>query len=279
MKLLEEIKKADPILYNTFLVRLLIAIPIAHFIITFNEPESFFQFFQMPDYYRALLFNVLMATCIIELIHRVTRRLDIAHTWIFRPVMRGGLQILLGMVLPQGLSILLAFSYFASHGIRLDETAYFSEYFPIIFLLVALGNAYYLIHYGYWVISLMRRLKKTRIIRKPILPDDKKDNWPTRDIALICRQGSTTVVFTTKDEQFNWPETLELTINNLPYPEFFLVSRSAIVFLDNIESAEEVSSRRIKLTLNTAKVKEVHSSQRYYYKVREWLMENDIVIN
>lgn len=279
MKLLSELKKAKPIDYNPFYARLLAAVAAAQLIISFNEKESWIELLALPYYYTALVSNTVMASLIIEVINWVTRRLDRKSPWVFFPMKRTLLQVGLGIGMPILLSILLAILYFWRYDTQLNDTVFFSEYFLIIVLMVILANAYYFIHFGFWGIRLMLNLnKKAKIIRKIDLVPDIKVKWPTTDIAMIQIENDGYIVTTSKGERLNWPDTLETTIDNLPYEDYFLVNRSTIVNIKNIISASVSSSRRFALILKVPAGMEVDVSQRYAKGSKDWLELNSVEI-
>lgn len=279
MKVLSALKKGEPINYCPLVVRLFAAVLAAHIIITFDEPESLFELMQMPAYYMALVTNSVMASAIIELINAVTRRLDHTKPWVFAPLTRILRQVLEGIVLPLALSILLAIIYFALYGIHIMDTVYFDQYFLIIVLLVILANAYYFIHFGVWIIATILKFnKQARIVRKMDMPASLKDRWPTTDIALIQTENEEYFVTTSEGERLAWPDTLETTITNLPYEDYFLINRSTIVKIDNIANASLESSRRILLTLHAPAKMEVYVSQRQYAGCKDWLELNKVTI-
>ncbi|RYG54091.1 MAG: hypothetical protein EOO01_02525 [Chitinophagaceae bacterium] len=279
MKLLLELKKAKPIDYIPFWARLIAAVLAAHLIISFDEPESLIKLLQLPNYYEALVLNTALVVCIVELINWLTRRLDLKKSWVFHPWQRLWAQFMQGVILPVALSVLMSIGYFWMYDIHIKETVFFDQYFLIIIFMVIIANAYYFMHFSLWVIITMRRLnEKAKVLRKMDMPIDLKSRWPTSDIALIQTNKETYIVTTSEGERLNWPHTLETTIDNLPYEDYFLINRSTIVYAKNISRLERASSRRILLILKTPIDGKVYISQREASASKDWLLLNNLKV-
>lgn len=280
MNTLSELKSAKPVRYNDVWFRVLIALVSAHFIITFNEKDSLLDLFKLKAYYMALGLNAIIAAVIIEYIAFVTRKHDRRFPWLRFPKKRLVLLVIEGILVPLGLSIALALIYWGIYGIGMGDTVYWSEYFPIIVLMVLLLNAYYFIRFVIANTKLMIQLSKRRqssLSNQPSL--STQSNSPAADFDLLVGTHDSRLAFTLEGETIVWPGTLEDTIASLPAKDYVMVNRNVIISADMIEKVVPASSRRSLIILkdafhklNTPYNKEIQVSQRYNKAFIKWLL-------
>ncbi|HWV72854.1 MAG TPA: LytTR family DNA-binding domain-containing protein [Pseudosphingobacterium sp.] len=133
--------------YKDIFIRIVLSLLAAHFIVTFGDEESIEQIISNFNYYNALLASFIISFLLLYIIWLFTRYLDTKFDWQQHTTKRIIAQIGLGIVLPAGVSVLLAWIYFRMYGYNISDTPYFSSDFPVIVLLLCLANLYYFIYY------------------------------------------------------------------------------------------------------------------------------------
>lgn len=262
MKSFSHYFEAGPIPYRDLPVRLLVALVAAHWIVSFSEPESFWQLLRLPGYLPALISSFLIALVLVEWVYRITCWLDKHYTYQKRPETRIILQVVFGILVPVILSFILDVCYFSSHGISIFDTPYFKHYLPLILIMLLLWNTYYGIHY---FVRLLIRIKKINMEKKEATPQSPpvklKSQLDPANVMLIFSEKKHNYCLLSDGERVYWPHSIEHALSQLPREEFFQITRSQIVSRTNIISAKKHTSRRILISVKVPKNQQSFVSQ------------------
>lgn len=258
--------------YKDIFIRIVLSLLAAHFIVTFGDEESIEQIISNFNYYNALLASFIISFLLLYIIWLFTRYLDGKFDWQQHTVKRIIAQVVLGIILPAGFSVLLAWIYFRMYGYDISETPYFSSDFPVIVLLLCLANLYYFIYYlvfHFWPKRSSEQQEEAdtsqvsdeTITEIPPAPTESQDNvpnttlventgkvWreiyivntPTRSIPIkakdVCyfyRINGCNFLRTFAKEDFVIPEFLKDLEDQFSPDYFFRINRQMIV---NIEA-------------------------------------------
>ena len=92
--------------------RILCAVFGAHVMVVFVVETTFFEAILNPVYYKAMAGSLLIALSVVEYTAFISRRLDRKWDWIQKPLERGLLQALFGVIITSVITLLLASIYF-----------------------------------------------------------------------------------------------------------------------------------------------------------------------
>lgn len=279
--------------YNDLYVRLLVTLTGAHFIVSFGEPESIFELLLMWDYYRSLAYSWAIGFCIITFIRFVTIKLDNKFDWRYKIAARASLQVLFGIGTPALIAFLLAAIYFALHHMNILHTEYLIYDFPVIVLMLALVNIYYLLYY---VLVLWRKTTgkapetvkievneyPKELIKEGTKPDKYRQviivqvaakNIPimVQDISYFFRQNENNFLRTKDGTDFYVNEPLEYYEQSLDPLLFFRANRQFLVAFSTCERFENIENDKLELFVNPQYKGRVIISQKSAPSFRRWI--------
>jgi hypothetical protein len=144
MQLVTRVFKSDD-----FVFRVLCAVFGAHVMVVFGVETTFFEAILNPVYYKAMAGSLLIAFPVVEYTAFVSRRLDRKYDWVHKPLQRGLLQALFGVVITSVITFLLASLYFYARGINVFDTLYLRIDFPLVVCLLLVMNLLFVLQYLY----------------------------------------------------------------------------------------------------------------------------------
>lgn len=291
-KTLEKIENVEIVSYNDFPVRITGALLAALLIVSFDEPENWYDLLRLPAFYPAVFASTIMAFIIIETVFRINRWLDRVLVWFTKPARRLLLQLLLCVLLPITISVLLATLYYGWYNYSLNETVYFDKHFMPIVIMVISANLYYALQF---TVRLLIHLLSNKSLPTPTtsvstaitpiaVPNIFHEDLPTvaPHNSLIMPNGlsleAIDLVFSLNrniwvlhdGEKTSWLNTIQKTMLALPADQYFLANKSCIVKRSNILAAYYYGQRRILLHLHTNKLAAIYIGRNHKTKFIAW---------
>ena len=268
--------------YHDLYFRIIVALLAAHLIITFGEKESLFELLVMPAYYWSLAPSFAIAFLLVSFVNLVTIRLDRRYDWKQRAVLRAGLQLCFGLLLPALLAFLLAAVYFLCFGYHILDTLYLKYDFPVIVLMLVLLNAYYLEFYFYrqWRISENKMSLpasgsgSTVTNGKEVFMVQRGANTiplPVTAIAYFYREGDYNFLRTFDTESYLVSQTLDEVESQLDAKLFFRANRQLIVQHKACSRFSPLEFGKLELFVNPPSKEPIVISQRRAKSFREWM--------
>lgn len=254
--------KSFKVRYHDRWFRISAAVVSAHIIVGYGEPETTFQLFTLPQYYPAMIVSFLIALLMVEMVHYFTGRLDNIVPWERSLLHRAWLQSVYCILLPLIVDCAVIEIYYRANGTNLFAEGHFKYNFLIIVLLVALLNAYYIIHYLY----------KMKLRRLPlhIKAELKTNGFPSNSYALFFTEGRNWFSVNYAGERTLVILTVEKIIENLSANDYFQINRGCIVGRAAILRMHPGKSRTIRLELHPGIAKDVFVSQRNAPAFKAW---------
>src|SRR5690606_4633683 len=138
--------------YHDWVFRLFIAIPVAFYMMLYREEVRWYEALDSGSFWLGLAFSYLTCLLLLWLINRLSYRLDSWYQWRNDTLLRLLYQFALGFAAPAALTILLVSAFFHMiFGLDIQDTEYFSDDYPLVVLLILMGNLYYLVYY-LWIV-------------------------------------------------------------------------------------------------------------------------------
>ena len=244
------------------LLKMLIAVFTAHFVLSLGEPEPFWQLIRLPAYRSLFIPNLLMSLFIILSVWGVHR---LFYYW---QVKYWGFTFLSGMLLTLLLAIAMAESYFSIHDISLEEVSYWDLLFPLTVVFVALLNLYEF----FWLFAYKKQ---------KLLPDQKplsiivKDGQFNVDVPVelcgyFCRSDRIVKMYDLNGRIYFPLNSIEQLVQSLPPADFVQINRSTIVNRRIIRQVRAGTSRTFALELDAVYGVELKVSQRFRQHFKHW---------
>lgn len=259
--------------YNDLYVRLLITLTGAHYIVSFGEPESFFELLLMWDYQRSLLFSWVIGFLIVSLIRWITLKLDAKLDWQQKTAVRILLQALLGI---GGLSIiafLLATGYFALHNMNILHTEYLMFDFPVIILMLMLVNFYYFIWYVYVKWNSSKKPTSSTTYKQVIIVQHSAKNIPIKidNVSYFHRSSEVNFLRTQDGTDYIITDSLDYIESQIDPSHFFRSNRQFIVSFSACERFETIENDKLELFVNPVFKERIIISQKKAPDFRKWI--------
>lgn len=121
-----------PVFYMSRSLRVLFALPSAHYIVVQGQSKSAWVLLHQTNYYLALIFSYFTSSLFIQLIQDITIFLDIHCKWNSGWLRRLCWQLLLGIILILNLDVLLIKSYLTAFNMDFDSSGYMQIEFPYV---------------------------------------------------------------------------------------------------------------------------------------------------
>lgn len=261
-------KIAGKLGYRDWMVRLILSLLAAHYVLAINEPEPFLEFIQLQAYPPLLLQNWLIAFLVFSLIYKITQRLDRKFSWLDDLIQRLLLQILLGFLIPSFILFFFAYLFFLINGIDMLETTYLKLEWWFSILFVILVNCYYIIQYFMRYVLFEKR--DGNEVSDGIIVKDGNDliRMSTREVTHIMITADATVVYTVGGRQHITDKSLTALDAELDRKRFYRINRSQIINRDIIQGYGPASSNRLKLKTSVSET--FYVSQRYSAEFKKW---------
>lgn len=265
--------------YRDFFFRLILSLIAAHFIVALGESESFFQMLLSWDYYRSLLYSVVIAFLLVSLVHIITVKLDKRFDWTEYTAKRIGLQLALALMLPAILAFLLAAVYFRIFDIDIFVTRYLTYDYPVILLMLLLVNVYYVAFYFYRQWKTIRdNLNKHPIdaatTPKEVILTSKADKVipvPIKDICYVYHLDNYNLIRTAGHEDIVVDYSLDELEKTFPNNDFFRANRQFIVSRSACKNYSLLSYGKLELFVNPSLNVRIIISQKRAPEFKKWI--------
>jgi hypothetical protein len=228
--------------YKDFYLRLVACLIASHIIVVYGETESVFEMLLTKDYYYAVGYSFVIAFILFTIVRQTFIWLDKKFDWMEQPVVRLGLQVFFGLIIPGFLAFMLAASYFRIRaGINILHTSYLRYDFQFILLQLLLINFYYVGYYFYgrWsqAEQVIGNLSKSSISENNGFAKDtfqvskgsKNLLLPVDEIAYCYREGESNFLRSMTGEDFFISQSLDEVQQVLPENKFFRANRQLVV--------------------------------------------------
>jgi len=263
--------------YNDLLIRIVVAVIAAHFIVTFGEDKTFFEFLLLADYYKSVLGSAVIAILLFSFVRYVTVRLDRQYEWNKFPLNRALLQGLFGLLLTAVLAFLLAAVYFRIYGINILTTVYLKYDFPVIALFVFILNIYY---FTYYLLVQVKAGHQKSDKSQPagnytsvLIVNKGTENLPvnTTQISAFYHEGNYNFLKLFDGNSYLISQTLDDLEKQLDPYLFFRVSRQAIVGRNACKSFRILDYGKLDVTTEPPMKEPLVVSQKRSTTFKKWL--------
>lgn len=264
----------NQIVYNDLYARLLITLFGAHYIVSFGEPESFFELVLMWDFIRSLLYSWSIAFILITLIRWITLKLDKRFNWQERTIVRLLLQSLFGIAALSLVAFLLAALYFDWHNINILNTEYLTFDFPLILLMLTLINVYYFVYYVFVSWRQSKNTESSKNHKNVFIIQQAAKNIPIRvqDISYFYRSNDANFIRTIDGNNHIINETLDQVEQSLDPVQFFRTNRQFIIAFSACERFEIIENDKLELFVKPPYKERIIISQKKAPLFRNWLV-------
>lgn len=226
--------------YRDVIFRITISLPVALYMMLYREKENLFDAFTDIYFWIGAIISYLTSLMILWLINRISKALDKKYRWEKETLKRLLLQLFWGIctMVIFTFSLVVA-AFWLITGVDITQTEYPSHDFPLVILLIVLGNLYYLTYY-LWI-ELTRSHEdlytKDNSIKKSlgemdiyladtptgvvIIPQDK--------IAIIFRQDNYVLLKTFERETYALERSIPHIMKDINPDHFFKINPRCIV--------------------------------------------------
>jgi DNA-binding LytR/AlgR family response regulator len=263
----------EQVAYKDLYARLLITLFGAHYIVSFGEPESFFELLFIWDYIRSLLYSWAIAFIIVSLIRWITWKLDRKYEWQQKPVVRLLLQFLFGIITLSLIAFLLAAVYFALHQKNILKTEYLAFDFPVILLMLMITNLYYFVYYVLVKWKSNNDGASDRSYRNVIIIQQSAKNIPIQvaDISYFYRANDVNFLRTIDGNDHIVNDTLDQIEQSLEPTRFFRVNRQFITSYNTWQRFEIIENDKLELFVKPSFKERILISQKKAPDFRKWI--------
>ena len=263
--------------YNDLLIRIVVSVIAAHFIVTFGEDKSFFEFLLLADYYKSVLGSAVIALLLFSFVRQVTVRLDSQYGWNKAPLNRALLQGLFGLLLTAVVAFLLAAAYFRLYSINILTTVYLKYDFPVVVLFVFMLNIYYFTYY--LLIQLTAGHQKPANSKlstdylSVLIVNKGTENLPvnTTQISVFYHEGNYNFLKLIDGTSYLITQTLDDLEKQLDPYWFYRVSRQAIIGRKACKSFRTLDYGRLDITTEPPMKEPMIVSQKRSAMFKKWL--------
>ena len=258
-----------------FLIRLLVSVCIAHSFASAGQPDTPIKLMKLNGYLPALCIGTFATILTSYLLTSLTKMLNQKYPWRKIRLLRSGLQIFGGVIIPFLLIFLLMTLYFAAAGIRVETTSWIEHCIGYIIIALLFGNI------GSEVLA--HRMAKP--IAETINLDQNVDEKPL-SIALFKGEPLTKLIYIVAIKRINYAmfrdgfmHTIKLTLENimklLPSDTHLRVNRHQIVNLAFIAKARYngADRNRIRIYLIGHEDVEILTSENYTTKALKAILK------
>ena len=274
------LQSSTPVRYRDFYFRLIAAVCGALLATEFGGTDGIFTRLMSKWFYIEFFASLLIAYLLIEAIYRITVFLDRYYDWVEHPLLRVGLQLIMGVGIPGLMDFFLAAMYFRIYGMSiLNDTNYVVYALPFILMMILLFNVYYVCHYFYLKARRVSKVNTSEGIEsiptgKEILTvhhGPKSIPLPVQQISYIYRDGEYNYLQTFGEEHYLIPQSLDQLQEVLNPQQFFRVNRQMILNLKACLNYQPAKFGKLELTLTPAHAKKVIVSQGKARHFKEWI--------
>jgi hypothetical protein len=274
---------------NDFTIRLIGSVFGAHIVAEFGGDGSWLQHLLTRKYYKEFGSTLIITLLLVEYIYRITCYLDKKADWHKAPVLRTGLQLLLGVLAPTLGAFLMAALYFGLHGKNIIDYNYHIYALPFIALLITLFNVYYYVRYllaerAYYK-GIRPAVQETDVaIAAPWTVAENKGNavfmvhtvtksFPidTTDIAYFYRDANHVFLRPFDGEDFLLNQSLDQIENELGNSDFFRVARHVLISHSSLVDYRPLNFGKLAVTLNPPFREAVTASKPLARSFRQWV--------
>ena len=236
-------------LYLDRTFRLVISVPASAYMMLYREKENFWlAVFDVP-FLIGLIFSYATCVLLLWLINRISFRLDQHNDWRQQTILRIAHQFCWGVACSVLLTfVLVTLFFYLVFGMDIRNTEYLSHDFPLVILLIILGNLYYMAYYlwlvppqGFVPVNLakeaMSHAKEAAMAngqekyRELFLAQTKDGIIPLsqENIAAIYRQDEFVLLKTFDRQTMALEQSINQAFSHLAPLHFFKINQGCIV--------------------------------------------------
>lgn len=260
------IKNNRKINYLHWSAILLIALIIAHVIVTETQRKPFLVLIHQLNYKVAIAFSWPFTFLLMFWIHYLTKKLDQYAPWTSKFTIRILLQFVLGVILVLVVDILVVRSYFLVFDNDFEDSGYMQIEFPIIRWMVLFMNTFYIA--WFFAVNFFDSKKINEGLNAYIdfLNDQKEQERfysqkieaklgnkiiqvELNEIACFVREENVGYVYLFDGRKFNIDLKLNELRKLLDASSFYQINRSVMISFSAIKGYEKVKNHQAKIIL------------------------------
>lgn len=252
--------------YNDLPIRIFLAVIAAHIMTIYNEHDGFFEALFTISYLRGFIASLVMAYMMLWYIYYITTRLDRRYDWHNHTLIRFILQACIGFIAPAIIVFLLVALFLWMYGIKILDTVYLEQDYPLVLLMLLAANLYYFGLYSFLVARPVIAVSSAEAApqeplaehtyRETIIITTTLETFPvnTDDIAYIFRMGDGVFIRLRdmKDikESYQTNYSLKDFEALLDPSKFFRINRQMTVHFQSVVSFRQETAKTLLLTLD-----------------------------
>ena len=260
--------------WHYLLLRIMVALIAAHFIVVHGAKETWAELFVASYYYNSLFGSFIIAFLLTEYVYVATEKLNLRNEGAYLTTKRIKEQFVVGFVGAAFLAFLLAAILFWIHNQNIFKSDYFSRLYIIILLFIFTINIVYVL---YDIHKTWRNYKFKLIDQKQLtLPEFIVQACQNNSPAIIYYDNRVYFTLDFNGAKTTWPSSIEDSIEFLAPDIYFQINRYTIVHRSVIAEAKPHEMRFIKITPIIVCAIELVTSKRKTIPFKEWYAEGPI---
>ncbi len=246
-----------------FLLRLLISLLAAHFIVVQGATESIATLFTKQYYYFSVAYSFIIALILVELIYLATKKLNERNKNMLLTNKRMTEQFVTGFLTISLIAFLLAMILYWLNGQSIFSSGYFTKLYALILLFIFCVNAAYLLYF-------YRKAIKTRyyLASPSSLESVEMDSTLP---AIIFFDDKICFAIDFKGIKTVWPLTVGQSTKKLDSECYFQINRQIIIHRAAIRSIRPFNVKHIKIEAVVFCPIELITSRRMSVLFKVWL--------
>jgi hypothetical protein len=245
-------------------ILLLIALPVAHFIVTESQHKPMLVLIRQHNYHVAMIFSWPVTFLLMFWVHYITKKLDVFAPWTSKWFKRVCLQFLLGVLLVLVVDVIVVKAYFSVLGGNFEKSGYMQIEFPIIRWMVLFLNSFYIA----WFFSVKyfesKKINDRLTADIDLLNKEKEitNSYAQKieaqigtkvllldvdDIAYFERDENVGYVYLSNGEKLNIDYKMHQLVAMLDPTLFYKIDRSLMISFTAVRGYEKLRDRRGKI--------------------------------
>ncbi|WP_029274603.1 LytTR family DNA-binding domain-containing protein [Pedobacter borealis] len=271
--------------YNDLTLRIIASFAAAHIVTEFGGNEPWLSRLLTGMYYIEFGTTLVITLLLVCYIYRCTCYLDVRLGWHEKPLKRGILQFIFGVICPTLGAFFLAALYFAYFGVNILKTNYHLYALPFIAALITLFNAYYLVYYllaeskyykaiaGTALDTSGSQTYDTETSKEVFIVHTLTKSFPvqTGDIAYFFRDNGHVLLRLFHGADHLLSQSLDQIEKQLDGQDFLRVARHMIISHKAVVSFMPLTFGKIGVTLNPPYKEQVSASKLLARNFRLWM--------
>lgn len=225
----------------------------AHFVLSVQEPEGFFEIFTVKGFVPQFIFHLLLLALVVVLLNWVTaREMNRFYSTRWRRVL---VYLLKTVLIPIILAFPFAYLYLTVLGKQFDLYAYINDLWPFLLFFFLFVNVLLLLRYLLRSLLLPKTEKVVLDAEEPVLleiySDGIRSEVDRKDVALCVREVRKVWIYLKDGSAFTSQESIVQLKDKLTDEANFFATGSWIVARDvvaDIDDGPSVRSKKLILT-------------------------------